>query len=93
MPWRFVQCIECKDVRPSIAKKPKCSVGTRHARCLKRMIDVKVAQCRKCNEWVDLTHQDPYHIPRCTMCGESMGHPRRIKGHPKRRTMRLIDTP
>lgn len=93
MPWRFVQCVECKDVRPTIAKKPKCAVGPREARCMQRCIETTVAQCRVCSEWVDLTTQDPYLIPHCLMCGESLGHPARIKSQPKRRTMRRIETP
>ena len=92
MPWRFVQCVECKDIRPTIAKKPKCSVGPRYAKCMKRMKEVKVVQCRACNEMVDLTKQNAYKIPYCTRCGESLGNPRRIN-HPKRRTILRSETP
>ena len=92
MPWRFVQCVECKDIRPTIAKKPKCSVGPRHAKCMKRMRPVTEAKCAQCNETTDLTLQDPYKIPFCASCGESFGNSRRIN-QPKRRTIRRIDTP
>ena len=92
MPWRFVQCVECKDIRPTIAKKPKCSVGPRYNKCMKRMNEVTEAKCTQCNEITDLTLQDPYKIPFCTSCGESFGNKRRIN-HPKRRTIRRIDTP
>lgn len=98
MPWRFVCCIRCGDVRTSIARGPTCSRpltpmskrengGKNPPKCYARMKDATTVQCISCKEWIDLSQDDPFGgLPPCPMCAGSIGYPRV-------RTMRRIETP
>ena len=94
MPWRFVKCVDCDDVRPSVSKRPNCTVG--NPRCHKRMYDVNQATCFYCATVTDLSALEPLDgLPLCSNieCGKSLGHPKRVVIHPSLRTIRRRDTP